>query len=212
MDGDEDVRQRRTELLATVVLALAAVATAWSTYQGARWRGEQAVETRRATEARIESSEAATRAGQLTQIDIATFTQWVDADVAGDAALAEFYVHRFRDEFEPAFQAWLATDPFTNADAPLTPFVMPEYRLEDTRRAERLNRTATARSAAAGAANQRADHYMLAVVLCAAALFFAAISDKLRAPRQREVMLAIGIAFLVGAAVWVATQPVSITG
>jgi hypothetical protein len=211
MDHDE-ARLRRTELIATIVLAVAAVATAWSTYQGARWRGEQAVETSRATAARIESSEAATRAGQLTQIDIATFTQWVDADVAGNTALADFYQQRFRDEFQPAFDAWQATAPFVNADAPLTPFTMPEYRLEDRLRAERLDRTATGRTAAAGAANQRADHYMLAVVLFAAALFFAGISGKLRPHRQREFLVGIGIAFLVGAGIWVATLPVSITG
>src|SRR5262245_24231634 len=148
MDPD-DARLRRGELIATIVLAVAAVATAWSTYQGARWRGEQAVETSRATAARIESSEAATRAGQQTQVDIATFAQWVDAHVAGDTALADFYQSRFRDEFTPAFDAWLATDPFADADAPPTPFVMSEYHLEETRRAERLDRTATVRSAAA---------------------------------------------------------------
>jgi hypothetical protein len=208
----QDTRLRRTELLATIVLGVAAVATAWSTYQGARWRGEQAVETSRATAARIESSEAGTRAGQLTQIDIATFSQWVDATVGGDAALAGFYEQRFRDEFAPAFQAWQATDPFASADAPPTPFAMPEYRLADARRAEQLDARANARTALAGAANEHADRYMLAVVLCASALFFAAISGKLRWPLQREIMLAIGIAFLVGAAVWVATQPVTITG
>ncbi len=207
----EDARLRRTELIATIVLSVAAVATAWSSYQGARWRGEQAVETSRATAARIESSEAATRAGQLTQIDIATFTQWVDATVGGDTTLADFYEQRFRDEFAPAFAAWQATDPFADADAPPTPFAMPEYRLEDTRRAEQLDARANARTAAAGAANEHADGYLLAVVLCATALFFAAVSGKLRGRRPREIMLAIGIAFLVGAAVWVATQPVSLT-
>jgi hypothetical protein len=40
---DADARTHRVELFATIVLALAAVATAWSTYQGSRWRGEQAV-------------------------------------------------------------------------------------------------------------------------------------------------------------------------
>jgi hypothetical protein len=145
----EDVRQNRVELLATLLLALAAVATAWSTYQGARWRGEQAAETGKATAARIESSEAATRAGQLTQIDIATFTQWVDATVAGNAELAGFYEQRFREEFQPAFDAWQASQPLTNPDAPLTTFALREYRLADADRATRLNRQAGARSDAA---------------------------------------------------------------
>jgi len=34
-------REHRVELLATIILACAAVATAWSTYQSTRWRGEQ---------------------------------------------------------------------------------------------------------------------------------------------------------------------------
>jgi hypothetical protein len=31
---------------------------------------------------------------------------------------------RFRDEFKPAFAAWLAKKPFTNPSAPETPFAM----------------------------------------------------------------------------------------
>ena len=77
-------RRHRVELLATILLAMAAVATAWSTYQSTQWRGQQAADNSKASAARIESSEASTRAGQLTQVDIATFTQWVDAYVAGN--------------------------------------------------------------------------------------------------------------------------------
>ena len=103
-------------------------------------------ETAKATAARIESSEAATRAGQLTQIDIATFTQWVDATVAGNAELAGFYEQRFREEFQTAFDAWQATQPLTNPDAPPHPFALREYKLADADRAARLNREAGVRS------------------------------------------------------------------
>jgi len=207
----QDARQNRLELVATVLLAVAAVATAWSTYQGARWRGEQAAETAKSTAARIESSEAAARAGQLTQIDIATFTQWVDATVAGDTELAGFYERRFRDEFQPAFDAWQSTQPLTNPDAPLTPFALREYRLADADRATRLNREAGARSDAASAANKQADEYLLAVVLFAMALFFAGISGKLRGRLPRELLLGLGGAVWLSAAIWVATFPVSFT-
>jgi hypothetical protein len=87
----DERRERRVELFATILLAVAAVATAWSTYQSTQWRGQQAVNTSKGTAARNESSEAATRAGQLTQIDIATFVQWTDAHLAGNRELAEFY-------------------------------------------------------------------------------------------------------------------------
>jgi hypothetical protein len=210
--ADEDARQNRVELLATVLLALAAVATAWSSYQGARWRGEQAVQTSKATAAHIESSEASTRAGQLTQVDIATFTQWVDATVAGNTELATFYERRFRDEFRPAFDAWLATQPLTDPDAPLTPFAMPDYKLAEADRASQVNREAGEHADAAGAANRNADEYLLAVVLFATALFFAALSGKLRTQVAREVVLGLGAVIFLGAVAWLVTFPVSITG
>src|SRR5213080_2064008 len=165
----EPARQHRVELLATILLAVAAVATAWSTFQSTRWRGEQTADYSKATAARIQSSEASTRAGQLTQVDIATFIQWVNASVAGDQKLADFYRRRFRTEFRPAFAAWLATHPRTNRSAPLSPFAMSQYRVAEAVKSEQLNTAAGVHANAAGAANQRSDNYVLAVVLFASA-------------------------------------------
>jgi hypothetical protein len=206
----DEKRLQRVELLATVLLAIAAVATAWSTFQSTALRGEQSANTARATAAHIESSEASTRAGQLTQVDVATFTEWVDADVAGNQELAEFYSRRFRDEFRPAFDAWLATNPYTNPNAPLTPFDMPEYTVAEAEQARRLNRQAGEWSTAASDANHRADDYMLAVVLFASSLFFAGISTKVRSIGQRQALLTLGGVIFVVTAVWIASLPISL--
>jgi hypothetical protein len=206
----EERRQLRVELLATVLLAIAAVATAWSIYQSTLWRGEQAADSTKATAAHIESSQASTRAGQLTQVDIATFFQWVDADVADNRALARFYRRRFRTEFRPAFAAWIATSPRTNPTAPLSPFATRQYRVAEAARSERLNTAAGVSTDAAGEANERSGNYVLAVVLFAVALFFAGMATKLRSLRKQEVLLVLGWVLFLGAAVWVATLPVTI--
>ena len=147
-------RGRRIELLATTLLAAAALATAWSTFQSGRWRGLQASNTGKSTAARVQSSQASTRAGQLTQIDIATFIQWVNAETAGNRKLAGFYRRRFRPEFRPAFDAWLAAGRSQNPRAPSTPFAMPQYRPAESEQAKQLESTAELRLAAAGRANQ----------------------------------------------------------
>jgi hypothetical protein len=205
-----DRRQGRVELFATILLAVAAVATAWSTYQSTRWRGEQAADSTKATAAHIESSQASTRAGQLTQVDIATFIQWVEADVAGNRKLERFFRRRFRNEFRPAFAAWVATSPRTNPTAPLSPFAMRQYRVAEAVRAERLNTAAGAQADAAGEANQRSGNYVLAVVLFAVALFFAGMATKLGSLGKREVLLILGWVVFLGTAAWVATFPVTI--
>jgi hypothetical protein len=200
---------RRLELVATILLAAATVATAWSGYQASRWNGEQAKAFSRASALRIDSTKADSLANTQTQIDVATFTQWVDAVARDEAELAEFYARRFRPEFKPAVDAWQATKPLTNPNAPLTPFRMPQYQLAAREEAEQLEAEAEAMSAQGRTNVQRATNYVLGVVLFASALFFAGISTKLESARLRRVLLAMGVAVFVATVAWLATFPVS---
>lgn len=95
---------RRLELVATVLLAVATVATAWSAYQARVWTGEQSQGYSRANATRADVNRTAALANRQVQIDVATFTQWVDARAQGRAPLAAFYAARFRNEFKPAFR------------------------------------------------------------------------------------------------------------
>ena len=101
--ADQSRFARHFELAATILLATAAVATAWSAYQAARWRGEQAKARGRSIAARVESTRAANVANRQGQIDVALFTQWVDAYARHETELERFYRKRFRPEFQPAF-------------------------------------------------------------------------------------------------------------
>jgi hypothetical protein len=209
--GGGGPKASRVEAVATVILALAAVATAWSGYQASRWHGEQAIAFSRANAARVESTRASNLANAQTEIDVATFTQWVDAYARHETRLADFYRRRFRGEFQPAVAAWVATHPLKNPNAPLTPFAMPNYRLAAAARADRLEVAAEAAAAEASRDIQQANDYVLAVVLFSAALFFGGISTRLQRPGPRAVLLGVGCAVLVGTLVWVATFPISIS-
>jgi hypothetical protein len=199
------------EVVATVLLALAAVATAWSSYQAARWNGEQAKGSSAVNKARIDAARASGLANTQTEVDVATFTQWVDAYAREERELAEFYFRRFRAEFKPAVDAWLATRPLQSSDAPLTPFAMPQYQLAAREEAEQLDRRAETLAAAVRRNIQRSTNYVLGVVLFAVALFFAGMSTKLASPGPRIALLAVGCLVFLGTAVWVATFPVSVS-
>jgi hypothetical protein len=202
------VSDRRLDWAATVLLALATVATAWTAYQARTWTGEQSQGYSHATAKRIAVNRTAALANRQVQIDVATFVQWIDARKHGDVGLADFYRARFRDEFKPAFNAWLATKPLTNANAPPTPFALPQYRLKASAEADRLDRLAAQDSEQAKSANQRADNYMLAVVLFATALFFAGIGGKVQTRGARAAILGLGSAVFLGTVVLVALFPV----
>jgi hypothetical protein len=54
--GGDGPKASWMEVVATVILALAAVATAWSGYQASRWHGEQAIAFSRANAARVDAT------------------------------------------------------------------------------------------------------------------------------------------------------------
>jgi TRAP-type C4-dicarboxylate transport system permease small subunit len=201
----------RIEVVATVLLSVAAVATAWSSYQATRWNGEQAKAASRTNAIRIEAARAQGLAEAQTQVDVATFSSWVNAYARDETMLADFYFKRFRAEFKPAVDAWIAERPLRNPDAPLTPFAMPQYKLAATAEAERLDAEAEASAAVVQRNIQRASNYVLAVVLFAVSLFFAGLSTRLADRRLRAITVALGCAVFLGAALWVATSPVSVT-
>ena len=201
----------RVELVATLLLAVATVATAWSGYQSTRWNGEQSKAAARTNALRIDSTKAAGLANTQTEVDVATFTQWINAYAQRQTRLTNFYFERFRKEFRPAVEAWVATRPLRNPKAPLTPFAMPQYKLAARAEAERLEAEAEVSAADARRDIQRASNYVLGVVLFASALFFAGISTKLASPRIRVAMLVLGCVVFLVTAIWLATSPVSLS-
>src|SRR3954454_1538046 len=202
--------RNRQEVVVTILLVVAALGTSWSSYQATRWNGEQAKATSRTNAIRIQAARVQSLAQAQTQVDVATFIAWADADRRGQTALADFYVARFRDEFKPAFDAWSATRPLVNPDAPPTPFAMDEYQPAARHEADDLDAQAEASAAEVRLDIQRSSNYVLTVVLYAIVLFFAGVSTRIGNRGLRWVLTGAGGLVLVSAVVWIATFPVSL--
>jgi hypothetical protein len=196
------------EVIATLVLAFATLATAWSGYQATRWGGEQSTSYSQAGALRTESVRASNQAGQLTQVDIGLFTNWVNAFAAGDEELATFYEKRFRDEFQPAFDAWIATDPRYNPDAPSSPFELPEYQVSLAEESADLEKQAEEMFSHGEEANQISDQYVLNTVVLASVLFLGGIASRFKAMSARWVIIVISLAILAFGLFNISTYPI----
>lgn len=209
-DSIADKRRSWQELVVTVLLVVAALATSWSSYQATRWNGEQAAAAGRTNAVRIEAARVDGLARSQTQVDVATFIAWADADRRGESKIADFYVDRFRPEFREAFDAWIALRPLSNPEAPPTPFVMQEYQVASKQKADLLDAEAEVSAAEVRLNIQRSSNYVLTVVLYAVVLFFAGMSTRLHSRQLRWAMTITGCVVLVGALAWLATFPVSL--
>jgi hypothetical protein len=202
-------REKRFEIVATILLALTALATAWSGYQASLWDGIQSSDYTQASAARTRAAQKQTEANQFRLADLSVFENFIDATLDGDTELAAFYRQRFRDEFEPAFEAWTALDPLTNPDAPPSPLAMPEYRLADDQEAGDLTARAEAKFKEGEDANSISDTFTATTLFFAAALFFAAISERFSYQRARAALLGLAVVGLLVGTTITLTQPVT---
>lgn len=194
--SDRKIR-KWAELVETIILTLATFATAWAGYQASQWGSAASTLDIRSTALLIEASHQLGRAQQLELLDVSLFTDWVNATAAGDARLAGFYRDRFRDEFRPAFDAWLATRPLDNPDAPSSPFVMPDYQLAAVAEAEALQDEAARVSQTAEVIGGYSDRYTLLTVVLAGSLLLAGLGNRFEWEELRAAVVGAAVIVLL---------------
>ena len=152
-EGEPITRQERNErwfeVATGIVLAIVAVAAAWSGYQSTRWGGVQAQRYTQASGKASKSTSASTLAGQHTLYDLNLFNQWLNTHAAETAQLAESLPEpRFRTKDSgPHSRPGWQRDPFSNPNAPPGPLYMPEYKVEEEEDAKKLEAEAARCSA-----------------------------------------------------------------
>jgi hypothetical protein len=183
---------QRLEVLSAILLALAAVATAWCSYQATRWSGEQSQHYSDASTARVQAAQLANYAHQKISIHIGLFLEYTAAVSEKNNILAEFLFERFPKELKTATVAWLALDPLENPEAPPSPFAMPDYRLGEDADAASLSRIAEDKFNQANLDNDISDDYVLVTVIFASVLFFGGISSKFSSLKVKTGIIVMG--------------------
>ncbi len=194
-------RQERTDrwfqIVTAIMLGVVALATAWSGYQATRWAGEQSTLYAQASALRVESTRASTLAGQYKLFDSIMVNNWLNAYSQGNTKLANVFQRRFRPELQVAFAAWMATNPFTNLNAPPGPLFMSQYKVSQDALASKLDAEAAATFDKGQAAKEQGDAYVLNTVFLATVLFLTAIAENFKWNQIRAVILAIALVMLI---------------
>lgn len=177
------------EIIEAVILALVAVATASSGYQAAQWVGKRAEQYAKASRLRVTAEGLGTLAGQERIYDSDTFNSWLAAKLDGREKAAEFFQRRFRDEYRPAFAAWMNTDPFNNAQAPPGPIFMAEYHTAKHEQFLALNKEAADIADQGTKSGETGDQYVRITVLLATVLLITAIGQRFHFKAVRVVFM-----------------------
>ncbi len=210
-DADDGTRDhdRTLSIIEAVMLAVVALLAAYTGFASAKWNTESSVQLAQASAARTEANRAALNAQNLKNFDSTTFNTWFTAYVAGNSMAEAVAVRRFRPAFKIAYDAWLATDPFTNVKAPPGPTYMPEYKQPELAVAAALDNKATADYTLGVEAGSNADNYIRDTIYLATILFLIGISGHFRFLRIRVALVTLsGIMMLVAIFEIVASPPI----
>jgi hypothetical protein len=192
----ESVGQALLEIVEALVLAIVAIATAWSGYQAALWTGHQSELYGVASKLRVEAEGTATFANQERLYNASTVVEWLKAEAHNDKKLSELFERRLLPEFRPAFEAWKKTDPLNDPNAPPGPQMMAEYRSSKTEAAAKLNDLANEVFEEGTLARHRADEYVRTTVILATVLLFVAISQRFSTRAVRIGLLVAALLLL----------------
>ena len=188
-DAETKTRTDRNQLIAAVILGLAATLTAVAAYSAALADGEALEGYTNSTRTLNDANAFFAQGQHIHGVDQSQFLEYADAVYADDAARADYLTTLMRPELKDAVEWWQETD---EAVTPFDELEGNPYAIEDFGVAHELEDEAAVQFDQGVDADEQGDVFELAVVFFALALFFGGIATVF--DRQVVVTALFGIA------------------
>ena len=117
----EDPWERRQRILdswTAIILAIAAVATTWASFQASQWSNAQSDAQSASAIQRSDANRAASEATSQSVVDSQMWISWVEAVGSGQKLRAGFLRDRFSSALDTAQKEWLGTVPVDDEGNP----------------------------------------------------------------------------------------------
>ncbi|MGO9753625.1 MAG: hypothetical protein ACLP8S_27980 [Solirubrobacteraceae bacterium] len=196
-EAEKDKRDRLLSIIEALLLSLVAVLAAYSGYAAAKWSTESSVSLATASADRTKANRADIEGIVTRTLDSASFNAWFTAFVAGNANDERIAVRRMRPGYRVAFNAWMATNPEHNVNAPAGPAYMPQYVIPQQALANSYDSKADVAFANGEKWGGTSDKYIRDTVFLATVLFLVGIAGHFRIRQARYGLIAISALLLV---------------
>ena len=203
----EERHSRIVQICEAVLLALVTITAAWAGYAAARWGTASRIEIAQSSTMRNLATRYDLQAQSTRNFDSSTFNAWFIAFTLNSPQKEAIAIRRFRPQFRVAFNAWMATDPLHNKNAPPGPTYMPQYKLPDQAKANALDAEATTKFDVGNHGGLISDDYVRITVFLAAVLFLVGIGSSFKLYNIRYALVSFGTVLLILAAVLLLRQP-----
>ena len=204
-DEPEDPWERRQRILdswTAIILAIAAVATTWASFQASQWANAQSDAQSLSAIQRSDANRAASEAASQSVVDSQMWIAWVEATAAKQKLRAGFLRDRFSPALDLVQKQWLGTVPVDAEGNPAavpdgTPLSLPAYVVPAQVQADEFSRKAEESLADADKASNTATRHVMLAVLFALVLFFASVATKFSAPKIQVALILTALLLLI---------------
>jgi len=201
------LNSRLLDVVVATMMALAAVVTAWVTYQGSQWDSVSSDAKAASSLLRADAGRAASDGVTQSVVDATIWVEWEKSVTLNRDELAGFLRDRFSPSLDIAQDEWLRTEvldvdgnPVDNTLPKGTPLDLDSYVPRGQVRAEAFAADAETKLAEAAQAGETSTRYTLQAVVLAMVLFFGAVATKFADLRIQFglTLVAAGMLVLVG--------------
>ncbi len=194
-------RQRMLDSWTAIILAVAAVATTWASFQASQWSNAQSDAQSASAIQRSDANRAASEASSESVVDSQMWISWVEAVAAGQKDRAGFLRDRFSPALDRVQKEWLGTVPVDAEGNPArvpdgTPLNLASYVVPAQVQADAYSNKAEASLADADEASNTSTRYVMLAVLFALVLFFASVATKFTSPKIQVGLILTGLVLL----------------
>ncbi len=200
----EDPWERRQRILdswTAIILAVAAVATTWASFQASQWSDAQSDAQSASAIQRSDANRAASEATSQSVVDSQMWISWVEATASGQKDRAGFLRDRFSPALDKAQKQWLGSVPVDDDGNPArvpdgTPLDLASYVVPAQVQADEYSIKAEESLADADEASNTSTRYVMLAVLFALVLFFASVATKFTSPKIQVALILVGLVLL----------------
>ena len=197
------------EAAVAILMGATSLTTAWCSYQSSRWDAQSSTSASEATKREREAAALHLDSQQVESVHEQLVTKAIDAHLSGNEKLFRFYTERMSAELKPAWEKWLASDPFANPAAPRHPFEPDLYQPRFQSEIEAARQQAADTAARSRDAGSHAAGYLALTPILAIILFFAGMAGTFKHRRVRRSSLGFAIILWLYVVIRMALLPVT---
>ena len=205
---EKDHRKKWIETIATILLSIATILSAWCVYESSQWNGEQYFRIEDENNADRKRLQKVIASQQRLTAEAQLFMDYVSAISENNKKLKDFLFNRFPDHLKVALIAWHKLDPLNNPDAPISPFQMKEFVLPEEAEIEKYSEEARNFKVAADQCDNNSDNYMLLTLILSMVLFFCGLSGVIDSHSNKLILIGFATAIFAVTVYFVITFPV----